>query len=114
MTCVVVPTDDKVTVKLGHFGDAKYYLHFKKEGDSWKLIEEVENPFKDEEHHEHNTAEKRKKILELNKDCDVFVYTVFGPGGEEFMKSHGKKLVRVKPKTKIEEALREVEKSLGA
>ncbi|ABU81353.1 NifB/NifX family molybdenum-iron cluster-binding protein [Ignicoccus hospitalis] len=114
MVCVVIPTDDKKTVKLGHFGDAKYYLHYVKGEDGWTLVSEVVNPYKeDEEHeHEHNTLEKRQKILELNKDCDIFVYTVFGPGGEDFMKKHGKVVVRVKPRTTIEEALRAVEESL--
>jgi len=114
MVCVCVPTDDEKTVKLGHFGDAKYYLHFVKESDKWKLVKRVENPFKEEhEHeHEHGVKEKRVKIVDLNKDCDVFVYTVFGPGGEEFMKKVGKKVINVKPKTTIDEALEEVEKAL--
>ncbi len=115
MVCVVVPTDDGKTVKLGHFGDAKYYYHYTYEGGKWKLVEVVENPFKEEEEHEHEhaTMKKRKEILRINENCDVFVYTVFGPGGEEFMKKHGKKVVRVKPKTSIEDALKMVETELS-
>ena len=113
MVCVVVPTDDEKFVKLGHFGDAKYYLHFIREDGSWKLVRKVENPFKEEEEHEHGTQKKRKLILELNKNCDIFVYTFFGPGGEEFMKAHGKKIVRVPPRTSIEDALRIVSETLA-
>ncbi len=109
---MVVPTDDKKTVKLGHFGDAKYYLFFELEDK--KLVKEVENPYREEEGPEHGRAEKRMKIFELVKDADVLVYTVFGPGGEEFMKKRGKVLVRVKPKTTIEEALEEVTRALGS
>ncbi|UXD21981.1 hypothetical protein IPA_00440 [Ignicoccus pacificus DSM 13166] len=116
MICVVIPTDDERTVKLGHFGDAKYYLHFVYENGKWRLMEKVENPFKeDEDHgHEHATMKKRKEILNLNERCDVFVYTFFGPGGEEFMKKHGKKVVHVEPKTSVEEALKKVEEYLKA
>jgi len=107
---VVVPTDDKVTVKLGHFGDAKYYLFFKVGKDGYELVKEVENPFREYDEHLHGVEEKRKKIFEIIKDADVIVYTFFGPGGEEFMKKRGKKVVKVEPKTKIEEVL----KALGA
>jgi predicted Fe-Mo cluster-binding NifX family protein len=114
MVCVTIPTDDEKTVKLGHFGDARYYLHFVKEKDSWKLVKKVENPFKEEEdEHEHGVSRKRKVIVDLNDECDIFVYTVFGPGGEEYMKKRGKIIVRVKPKTTIEEALKLVDESLS-
>ncbi|ALU12101.1 hypothetical protein EYM_00225 [Ignicoccus islandicus DSM 13165] len=113
MVCVVVPTDDGKTVKLGHFGDAKKYLHYVKTEDGWKVVKEIPNPYSEEEEHVHNTLEKRKEILRLNNDCDVFVYTFFGPGGEKFMKEHGKIVVHVDPKTTIEEALRKVEQILS-
>ena len=112
MVCVVVPTDDGKTVKLGHFGDAKRYLHFVKTEEGWKLVREIPNPYAEEEEHVHNTLEKRKKILEINKDCNIFVYTFFGPGGEKFMKENGKSVLQVKPKTTIEEALRKVEEEV--
>ncbi len=109
MVCVVVPTDDGKTVKLGHFGDARKYMHFVNDNGKWVLIREVENPYAEGEHeHVYNTLEKRKNILELNKECDVFVYTFFGPGGEKFMREHGKVVVHVDPKTSIEEALEKV------
>ena len=103
---VVVPTDDGKTVKLGHFGDAKYYLFYELSGSGAKLVKKVENPYKEFEEHVHGVEEKRKRIFEIIKEADVVVYTFFGPGGEEFMKRHGKKPFRVEPRTEIEEALR--------
>ena len=106
--CVSVPTDDGETVKLGHFGDAKYYYHYVKEANGeWSLRRIVENPYTGQ--HEHGDEEeptKRPRIYELSKECTCIVATAFGPGGQQFMEERGLRVVKVKPRTTIKEALR--------
>ncbi len=113
--CVSVPTDDGKMVKLGHFGDARYYLHFVYEGGEWRLLRRVENPYAGHHHHggEEEEHGKRPRILELQKGCTAVVATAFGPGGEDYMRKHGLVVVKVRPRTSVEEALREAEKLLG-
>ena len=114
--CVSVPTDDEKTVKLGHFGDARYYLHFVYEDGGWRLLRRVENPYAGHHHHGEEEGEehgKRPKILGLQEGCSAVVATAFGPGGEDYMRRRGLVVVKVRPRTSIEEALREAEKVLG-
>jgi len=117
--CVAIATDDGQRVKIGHFGDARYYLHYVREEDGWRLIRRVENPYAGHEHHHHGHhgghrhERKRRRILELNHDCTHLVATAFGPGGKEFMESQGLRVVIVKPGTTVGEALSIVEEMLG-
>jgi len=118
VVCVAVPSDDGETVKLGHFGDAAFYLFYEWGGDGWRLRRRVENPYRGEHHHGHDEEGeeekgKRKGILELIRECDVVVSVAFGPGGKEFMERRGKRVVMVKPRTRIVDALRRVEEELG-
>ncbi|KSW11552.1 hypothetical protein CF15_01575 [Pyrodictium occultum] len=115
-------TDDGERVKLGHFGDARYYLHYVRCGsEGWRLERRVENPYASrghgsEEHGEHGGkghGGKRAKILELNRGCNAIVATALGPGGREFMEKHGLRVIIVRPYTSIEEALRRAEEELG-
>lgn len=104
--CVSVPTDDGKTVKLGHFGDAKYYYHYVPgPNGEWVLKEIVENPFAGEHEHDGGESSKRPRIYELNKGCTHIVSVAFGPGGQQFMERHGLVVVRVRPRTTIREAL---------
>ncbi len=106
--CVSVPTDDGETVKLGHFGDAKYYYHYVKEANGeWSLRRIVENPYTGQhEHGDEEESTKRPRIYELNKECTCIVAAAFGPGGQQFMEKRGLRVVKVKPRTTIKEALR--------
>ena len=112
--CVAVPTDDGVYVKLGHFGDGRYYYHYVYEGGEWKLVRRIENPYAGQHSRgeEDEEESKRPKIYEMNRECTYIVAVAFGPGGEEFMKRRGLRVVRVKPRTRIDEALRQVEQLL--
>ncbi len=114
--CVSIPTDDEKTVKLGHFGDARLYLHYvyDPEARTWRLERKVENPYAGEHHHEEDEEHsKRPRILALQEGCNVIVAVAFGPGGEEYMKRRGIVVVRVRPRTGMDEALRRVEEALG-
>ncbi len=66
---IAVASDDKVTVRKGHFGEARYYLIFEADGDKILTEEVRENPYFGDEH-EHQRA---KKILPLVQDCDVLI-----------------------------------------
>ncbi len=66
---IAVASDDKVTVRKGHFGEARYYLVFEADGDKILTEEVRENPYFGDEH-EHQRA---KKILPLVQDCDVLI-----------------------------------------
>ncbi len=108
---VCVATDDGIKVKIGHFGDAAYYLVYDVEDDKITLVERVENPFRG--HHEHGEeAEKgkRPRIVELLKrhGCEAIVATAFGPGGREYMERSGLRVYTVKPGTEIWDALRAI------
>ncbi|MEB3760097.1 MAG: hypothetical protein GSR72_03930 [Desulfurococcales archaeon] len=109
--CISIATDDGIKVKIGHFGDAKYYFHYVLDNKGRPvLIKIIENIYKDEEEHghHHGNEEKREKIHLLNKYCQIIVTTFLGPGGEEYMENHGIKVVKVRPGTRIEEALKQV------
>jgi predicted Fe-Mo cluster-binding NifX family protein len=113
--CVSIPTDDGKTVKLGHFGDGRYYYHYVYENGAWRLVRVVENLYAGE--HEHGSEEdeensKRPKIFELNKGCTHIVAVAFGPGGQEFMEKRGLRVIRVRPRTSIEDALKAIEAGL--
>jgi len=66
---IAVASDNKVTVRKGHFGEARYYLVFEADGDKILTEEVRENPYFGDEH-EHQRA---KKILPLVQDCDVLI-----------------------------------------
>ena len=111
--CVAVATDDGLEVKLGHFGDARYYFHYTPgpRPGTWTLLRVVENPYRDEGHHHAAGPEgetgKRRRIYQLNRGCSAIVATALGPGGAEFMEEHGLRVIKVKPHTTIREALEE-------
>ena len=57
-----------------HFGDADKYLIYESNGSDLQLIEEVENPFKDDEFEKvHGSAKKGKSIIQFLKDKGVIV-----------------------------------------
>jgi len=122
--CVSIPTDDEETVKLGHFGDARLYLHFVYvPGEGWRLARRVENPYTGHHHHHHHhhghhghgrgEEGKRAKIVALQEGCTAIVAVAFGPGGEEYMERRGLRVVKVPPRASIEDALRAAEEALG-
>lgn len=105
--CIVVGTDDGKYVKVGHFGDSRYYYYYRVEDGSVSLLKVVENPYVGiHGHHGHRGHGKREKIYELIKECNVIIATFFGPGGEAFMNEHGIRVFRVEPGASIEEALK--------
>jgi len=110
--CVSIPTDDETEVKLGHFGDAKVYLHYIYDN-GWRLVRRVYNPYSGIHEHDETEPGKRRKILELNSGCNIIVAVAFGKGGREFMERNGIRVIIVKPRTTINDALVLVEKQFG-
>ncbi len=109
---VCVATDDGVKVKIGHFGDAAYYLVYEVREGKPVLVVRVENPYRGSHEHGEEAEErgKRRGILELLKryGCDAIVATAFGPGGREFMERHGLRVYTVRPGTEVWEALESI------
>ncbi len=108
---VVIASDDGLKIKLGHFGDAKYYLIYDISSNKPCLIKKVENPFREEEKHVHGVTGKRKKIVTFLRkfgDLKAVASTFFGPGGEEFFIKQGIRTFKFKPNTNVEEALKHI------
>ncbi len=105
---VVIATTDGIRVHIGHFGDTKYYFIYEVGKDPrFPKLEVVENPFKDKEEHGHGNRAKREGLLRLLNNPDAIVATFFGPGGEEFFRSHGVLPVKVRPWATVEEGLKQ-------
>ncbi len=113
---VCVATDDGVKVKIGHFGDAAYYLIYDVGPERITLVARLENPYRGRHEHGEEAEErgKRKAIVEMlkSKGCEAIVATAFGPGGKEYMEKSGLRVYTVKPGTEVWEALREIQSSL--
>ncbi len=105
MVVAVIPTyRSRDKVYIGHFGDAEVYLFYRITGDNVELISEKPNPYRGE-HSLDEESGKRRRVFELVGEADILVATAFGPGGREYMEKRGKKVVIVKPRTTVEEAL---------
>ena len=106
---VVIATTDGIRVHIGHFGDAKFYFIYEVRKDPrFPKLEVVENPCRDEEEeHGHGNRAKREGLLRLFNNPDAIVATFFGPGGEEFFRSHGVLPVKVRPWATVEEGLKQ-------
>lgn len=64
---IAVASDDKVTVRKGHFGEAKYYVVFDVEDDRILAEEVRENSLAPHGH------QRAGNILPLLKDCGVLI-----------------------------------------
>lgn len=106
--CVAIPTDDGNYVKIGHFGDAKYYYHYVMRNGSWILRKKVANPYTGMHELDENESGKREKIFLLNKACSHIAAVFFGKGGEEFMREKGFSIVKVPPKTTVDDVLKRI------
>ena len=112
---VVIATTDGIRVHIGHFGDAKYYFIYEVRKDPrFPDLEVVRNPYRgEEEEHGHGNRAKREGLLRLFGGPDAIVATFFGPGGEEFFRSHGVLPVKVRPWATVEEGLRKAIEELA-
>lgn len=66
---IAVGSDDKKTIRKGHFGESKFYLIFEVLNGEIKTEELRENP-RDLEQNHHGKA---TDILELLSDCGIFM-----------------------------------------
>ncbi|MHB2148520.1 NifB/NifX family molybdenum-iron cluster-binding protein [Calditrichota bacterium LG25] len=85
---IAIGTDDLQTIRSGHFGESKYYKIFTVE--DGKIVQEEirENPYVKNEDHEHGQA---KNIMQLLKDCDVFLARSMGMHSIPRLVEKGKK-----------------------
>ena len=112
--CVCIPTDNEKRIMLGHFGDAKYYLHYVRLGGSWILKRKVVNPYTGMHEHEEEESGKRKSMYEMNRECNLLVAIAFGLGGQEYMEKLGMKVIKLSPKSTVEDALKAAESFLSS
>ena len=101
---IAIATDDKKTVRRGHFGDAEFYAIY----DGENFVEFRENPYTDEKLGitKHDDPRKAKLIAEFLADCQVLVGSSHGRKNIERVKQTGKRFVKVPWGTPIEEALK--------
>lgn len=85
---IAVGTDDLKTIRSGHFGESKYYRIFTIENNQITNEEVRENPYLEKNDHEHGQA---KNIMQLLKDCDVFLARSMGMHSMPKLVSKGKK-----------------------
>lgn len=67
---IAVGTDDKKTIRRGHFGDNRYYLIYEILNGEIYAEELKENPYALGKQHEHGQA---KNIMDLLHDCQLFM-----------------------------------------
>ncbi len=74
---IAVGTDDLENIRSGHFGESRFYKIFTIENGQILRTEVRENPYvlNAEKEHEHGQA---KNIMQLLKDCDVFLARSMG------------------------------------
>ncbi|NOX90247.1 MAG: hypothetical protein GXO77_14620 [Calditrichaeota bacterium] len=74
---IAVGTDDKATIRSGHFGKSKYYRIFSVENGEIISEEIRENPFAAQDDSEHHHG-RGQNIIRLLKDCNVFMAKSMG------------------------------------
>ena len=67
---IAVATDDKKTIRRGHFGESQYYLIYEILSGEIFAEELRKNPFALGKQHEHGQA---KNIMDLLHDCQLFM-----------------------------------------
>ncbi len=100
---IAVATDDKKTIRKGHFGSSKYFLIFEILNGEIKSEELRENPYADEEHASHHRG-KTEKIIELLSDCGLFMAASVGRKSGEIVSQHNIDLI-ITEKKDVEEAV---------
>ena len=96
---IAIATDDGITLRFGHFGDAKFFHIYEKQGDNFKLVEVRNNPFLDEDDaHVHNDQRKAQKILDFLSDCEVFVAHSMGIKSRNYLEKKGIKAITLMKK----------------
>lgn len=67
---LAIGTDDKLTIRQGHFGESQYYSIYEILNGQIFSQELRENPFAIDKNHVHGQA---KNILDLLNDCQIFM-----------------------------------------
>ncbi len=92
MIRLAVATDDRETVRFGHFGDAEHYLIFDvDDAGVAHLVEERENDFTDEKLglKTHNQPQKALMMLDFLGDCRAFVGHSMGDKNKMILQAGG-------------------------
>ncbi|WP_338084321.1 NifB/NifX family molybdenum-iron cluster-binding protein [Caldanaerobacter subterraneus] len=101
---VAIGSNDKVHVSDKHFGMSKFFIIFEVDEDNnFKKVEERENPYGEGKHKHAETEE----IIEVLKDCDVFIGRSMGRESQRRIKEEWNKTpVVLKEVDTVEEAIK--------
>jgi len=83
---IAVSSDDKVTIRKGHFGEGKYFLVFLAEGNR-PIAEEV-RPNRTGEEGEH--GQRAPRVMEQLRDCKVLIGRSMGRQSVSKLVENGK------------------------
>ncbi|OQX84346.1 hypothetical protein B6D60_09525 [candidate division KSB1 bacterium 4484_87] len=72
---IAVATDDKISIRKGHFGEGRYYLIYEILNGRIFAEELRPNPDVIEDKHQHANTEK---VMELLNDCQIFMAQSMG------------------------------------
>ena len=67
---LAIGTDDKNSIREGHFGESQFYLIYEIRNGEIFSQELRENPFSIDKNHLHSQA---KNIIDLLNDCQIFI-----------------------------------------
>ncbi|MGB9809320.1 MAG: NifB/NifX family molybdenum-iron cluster-binding protein, partial [Caldanaerobacter sp.] len=101
---VAIGSNDKVHLSDKHFGMSKFFIIFEvDEENNFKKVEERENPYGEGKHKHAETEE----IMEVLKDCDVFIGRSMGRESQKRIKEEWNKTpVVLKEADTVEEAIK--------
>lgn len=85
---IVISSDDKTTIRKGHFGRGHYFMFFVRDGDQVFNREMKENPYYDQDDHR-----QVDRVLEVIRDSDVLIGKSMGRASAKKLKSLGKKVL---------------------
>jgi len=97
---IAIGTDDRATIRRGHFGESTYFCIFTVFNAQIHSEECRDNPY----HLERHIPEKFKKIEELLHDCDVLVGRSMGHEGFTNLPLKGKQIL-ITTHEQIDEAI---------
>ncbi|ERM93119.1 dinitrogenase iron-molybdenum cofactor biosynthesis protein [Caldanaerobacter subterraneus subsp. yonseiensis KB-1] len=103
MIKVAIGSNDKIHISEKHFGMRKFFVIFEvDENNSYRKVEERENPYGEGKHKHVETEE----IMEVLKDCDVFIGKSMGKESQRRVKEEWNKTpIVAKNVNTVEEAM---------
>ncbi|MCD6104426.1 MAG: dinitrogenase iron-molybdenum cofactor biosynthesis protein [Thermosipho sp. (in: Bacteria)] len=103
---VAIGTLDGKKINPDHFGQSRVFVIFNYNNKTFEKIDERKNPYA--ENHLHAKVDE---ILELLRDCKVWIGKIMGKGSMKKLQKLGYKPILINAKT-VEETLKELSKKI--